>query len=705
MVKYKRNSCKEHQKAFSVESHSDKIFNYNKADWKYYQTCLPIAAPIQIINDVDKLNKFIVESFLTAAKSAIPLKQKNNQQKNMKSLPAYILQLIKKRKYFKKKMKKENFKENKTKFNVLTKAIRDEINSLKNAEWNAFLNKQGRNPINSKPFWQRIGKLKGKKINNSIPTLKTNNNIYESEEDKANLFAENLKRTFSDQNDPRFDEKFKLRVENYVVNHDFDKHQYNNKECFTLKDLNIIIRNLKNHSAPGQDKIHNQMIKNSHAGFRRIILHLINLTVKKSQLPSEWKSSIITMIPKKTSNSNDPKDYRPISLTSNIAKIAEKMIAFKLKDYLKEKNIIIKQQSGFRNNRQTKDNICFMSQKIKENFNRGKSTCGIFFDIASAFDKVWHKGLLYKLIKHKIPNYIICWLKNFLENRCFVVRIGTMMSVTNNISAGVPQGAALSPILFSIFINDIPLRHKKNRDYGLLFADDLVSLNIFKKYGNVQKHINKYLKKIEKWLTSWRLMMAPQKCNFIIFTQNCKQIEKIDLHFFNSTITLTENTTFLGIRFDKRLTFNTQIKYLQDSCINRLNFLKVVSKRSFGLSIATLNQIYISLIRSIIEYSSIIYPIISTTNFKKLNIIQNKAIKIINRKPLYSSIANIDTTICNLYERFDLLNLKYFEKALDNNNELIQELWQDFKLLTANLKFKQQSILCKYKDSLLLANY
>ena len=199
--------------------------------------------------------------------------------------------------------------------------------------------------------------------------------------------------------------------------------------------------------------------------------------------------------------------------------------------------------------------------------------------------------------------------------------------------------------------------------------------------------------------------MAPQKCNFIIFTQNRKQIEKIDLHFFNSTITSTENTTFLGIRFDKRLTFNTQIKYLQDSCINRLNFLKVVSKRSFGLSIATLNQIYISLIRSIIEYSSIIYPIISTTNFKKLNIIQNKAIKIINRKPLYSSIANIDTTICNLYERFDLLNLKYFEKALDNNNELIQELWQDFKLLTANLKFKQQSILCKYKDSLLLANY
>ena len=123
----------------------------------------------------------------------------------------------------------------------------------------------------------------------------------------------------------------------------------------------------------------------------------------------------------------------------------------------------------------------------------------------------------------------------------------------------------------------------------MLFVDDLISLNFFKKYGNIKKHINKYLKKIENWLKCWRLMMARQKCNFIIISQNNKENEKLELNFFDANLSQVYNTTFLGIRFDKSLTISHQIEYLQNSCINRLNFLKEISKRSFGLKITTLN--------------------------------------------------------------------------------------------------------------------
>jgi hypothetical protein len=153
----------------------------------------------------------------------------------------------------------------------------------------------------------------------------------------------------------------------------------------------------------------------------------------------------------------------------------------------------------------------------------------------------------------------------------------------------------------------------------------------------------------------------------------------------------------LGIRFDKTLSFRNQISYLQESCLNRLNFLKVVSKRNYGLSLNTLNQLYISLIRSVLEYSAILFPIMSQSAFNKLNTIQNKAIKIINRKSIYSSSLLIKTSIENLEERFNNLNVRYFIKATQNDNEIIKELLNDYKQFSLNRIIKQDTILCKYK--------
>jgi hypothetical protein len=89
------------------------------------------------------------------------------------------------------------------------------------------------------------------------------------------------------------------------------------------------------------------------------------------------------------------------------------MVKEKLNEFLKNNNIILKQQSGFRAHRQTKDNVFHLSQKVLESFNRGKKVCSIFFDIASAFDKVWHEGVINKLLKIKAPMYLVCGLSAF----------------------------------------------------------------------------------------------------------------------------------------------------------------------------------------------------------------------------------------------------------------------------------------------------
>ena len=471
-----------------------------------------------------------------------------------------------------------------------------------------------------------------------------------------------------------------------------------------MKDLNLAIKGLKKNSACGEDGILNLMLIKTTQEFRKIILLLINETVKQAIIPESWKSSIINMIPKKQQNSSNPKDYRPISLTSCLGKLAERLMLKKIKDFMDKNKIIIKHQSGFRQYRQTRDNIFFLTQKGIESINRGKKMCAIFFDIASAFDKIWHEGVIYKMIRLNFPNYIICWVNEFLKNRMFAVRINNAISNKIEIEAGVPQGAVLSPTLFSIFINDMPMNFKKNKMYSLLFADDLCSLNIYKKPLRMQKQIQNYLGMIEKWLVKWRLMMSPSKCSYIIFSadKSNKESSKIELKLFQTTIPMCDNPTFLGIRFDKHLSFKNQLSYLNQACLKRLTIIKVLSNKSWGISSKTLTQVYNSLIRSLLEYSSIIYPRFSTTNLDVLERVQFKCLKIIHKKSKYDSNCLIRSLpdYLSLKDRFDNLNFNYIKKSLEHKNELMVDLFDEYIRYSVSRELGSITLFCRYKNLL-----
>ena len=130
-------------------------------------------------------------------------------------------------------------------------------------------------------------------------------------------------------------------------------------------------------------------------------------------------------------------------------------------------------QSGFRKHRQTRDNLLYLIQSAQEGFNKDEKSVTVFFDVAAAFDKVWHSGLLYKLFVLGVPFYLLMVIKDFLENRTFMVKIEDSFSLIKKIECGVPQGGVLSPTLFSLYINDIPLSESEE-EICLLFADDLV---------------------------------------------------------------------------------------------------------------------------------------------------------------------------------------------------------------------------------------
>ena len=157
--------------------------------------------------------------------------------------------------------------------------------------------------------------------------------------------------------------------------------------------------------------------------------------------------------------------YRPISLISSIMKLVERVIEQRLRSHLKDIGFINKHQSGFRRAKSTDDHLFRLSQSIMESFNRGKHVVAAFLDVEKAFDNVWHNGLRYKIFQLGLPTKMTRWLSDFLVGRLIQVNVNSFLSNQINPKARVPQGSVLSPLLFLIYVNDLPPPHHKQLSF------------------------------------------------------------------------------------------------------------------------------------------------------------------------------------------------------------------------------------------------
>lgn len=370
-------------------------------------------------------------------------------------------------------------------------------------------------------MWRKISRLSGKKMTQTIPNLVDENKIrYCDDQNKAEIFAKNLYKTFNEDTNPKYNADWKREVSSLIKNKKYVDSANNIPPVITKNEIYSAIESLSNKESSDAFGISNKMIINSSYKFKDELLLLLNKMLSANIIPQNWKTSKVTMLPKTKRDKWNPKNYRPISITPCLMRLYEKIINARIQSHLTANKIIINQQSGFRKQRQTKDNLFFLIQKALESTNRKFKAIAIFFDIQQAFDKVWLDGLLYKLAKIKLPSYLINWLLEFLKDRKFYVKVNKAESEMYEISCGVPQGAVLSPTLFSIFINDIPIEHKKYSRYGLLFADDLVKMYMFKgrcTKKTIENQINKDLEVLAQWANKWRLTFATHKSFYMCF--------------------------------------------------------------------------------------------------------------------------------------------------------------------------------------------
>jgi hypothetical protein len=214
--------------------------------------------------------------------------------------------------------------------------------------------------------------------------------------------------------------------------------------------------------------------------------------------------------------------------------------------------------------------------------------------------------------------------------------------------------------------------------------------------------MNKYLIMLENWLKKWRLSMSPTKCQYIIFTKNVKDKKfMINLRLMNGIIPKVDSVKFLGVSLDKNLSLKTCTNELIDKCNSRLKIIKILSHKSWKLDQKTLINIYYALVRSIIDYFAIIFPLLCETNKNKIRSVQYHALRFVCKQPLkISHKFLLDTSkVSTIDERCNNLNKTYIENAIINENELVKDLcktYLDGFPISRSPKFK--TILCYYRE-------
>jgi len=665
-----------------IQKSKNESFDYNKANWALFSTICENETKKAHFDNIDSTAEHIVTSIQKAANEAIP--KKSFKSNRIIDLPPEIVKLFKIKNYWWRKSRKTKSTIAKENLNFYNSLIQSEIIKHESEKMLRFIKNLGPRPLSTVPMWRKITRLRNQRRSQEIPTLIVNNIEHETNQAKAEIFEEKMRNTWNDTSDNQFDNETKKKIDDEIESKKFEKtYKQKGFKKVTLRELDKQIAKLNNKTSLDGFGLSNFILKKIPKATREMLVTLINNCLEKGELPQKWKNSIVKMIPKKSDEKHNPNSYRPISLTPCIMRLFERVLLARLKKHLDENNILVKQQSGFREKRSTRDNLFFLAQKSFESFNKNSNNLSIFFDITAAFDKVWHNGLIHKLIKIKTPYYLVKITIAFLSGRKFQVKVGDYITKLNDITCGVPQGACLSPTYFSVYINDAPSRNSTIEN-TLIFADDLCYILAFKKRNvATENKIKHFLSELETWCKKWRLALAAQKCNYMIYSRKNKIDDEIDfnLKIDGHNIEEVEETKFLGLRLDPRMNFNIQVEYIRKTCTDRMSILKIVSHKSWHLDTKTKTQIYKSLIRSLIEYSAILYNTLNKKLKTILNTVQYNALRIIHGKDRSFSNKNLLklAEIEPLEERMLKLKNNYVNTALKNKNPIVCEVVESYK--------------------------
>lgn len=359
---------------------------------------------------------------------------------------------------------------------------------------------------------------------------------------------------------------------------------------------------LKKRKAPGPDGIPNAALSMLPKKATVTLTRLFNGILRTGCFPTTWKHGKVIVLPKAGKDRRHPESYRPITLLSTTAKLFERLLLSRVRPSLNLRD----EQHGFRAGHSTTHQLTRVIHHLSNEANQGHGTVGVFLDIQKAFDRVWHAGLLYKLLDTPLPPMLVRLIASFLEGRTFHISVENKDSNPRPIRAGVPQGSCLSPLLYALYTNDIPTLQGNLRAWETdnvvlaLFADDSAYFISSPTLTYAAARMQRVLDSLSVWLEKWRIAVNVSKTAAIIFNSRSRSLKPLRLS--GRDIAWQSKVKYLGCHLNWSLSGATHAMYAgRQARAARAMLRPVITSK---LPIRTKIGIYKTYVRSRLTYAS-----------------------------------------------------------------------------------------------------
>ena len=608
-------------------------------------------------DDVEQTSRKWTETFLNIARMFVPNKVVKVRPNDKPWFNSELRRLRRKVHRAHKKLNvgptDQNYKAKWDDYVSIRKKYKDSLKEASkkyNEQLNRTLSQSG---VNEKKWWSTVNTILGRAGDDSIPPiLDPSTGCYaKTSKDKAEIFN-------------------KFFLSHTTVTADGSDLPFESEQgtscslceiSVSVEDVLDQVKAISTNKATGPDNLSAKLLKEAGASIAPVLARLFNMSLRSNIMPKCWKRANVIPIHKKDSKQS-ASNYRPISLLPVISKVFEKVVFKYVYNYLHRNSLISYHQSGFKPKDSTINQLAYLYHTFSKALDDKKDVRIIFCDVSKAFDRVWHRGLIYKLNRIGVSGSLLSWFESYLSDRSQRVVIKGQCSEWGEIEAGVPQGSVLGPLLFLVYIND--LIEAVDCDIKL-FADDTTLYISVDDHKVASDTLNRNLCNVKVWANRWLVNFNPEKTESLVVT-NKKKESYPPVLYNNEPIREVDSHKHLGLTFNSKLSWSQHI----GSLVARIAKLKdVMLYLKNRLDRYTLNNIYITFVRPKLEYACIIWADCTNRDKVMLERCQLSFARIVTgaRKGTKTELLYDEVGWPRLEERRQQSTLIYFHKLVHGN--------------------------------------